>query len=473
MPRSRPDAISFASCTASSISERGYAAAETCRRRLLRRAFAASTGAALAEEALAIRAEILGYYGAADLADAILAPSGTDAALLLTGLLTAGAPAERVTGILVSPTETGSGVPAAVRGRHFAECTSRGLGVTEGAAIAGFPSGMDLATVPLRRTDGTPFAPATTSQRFARAAADAAQAGRAILHMVDSSKTGLSAPSFAAAERLAGRHAGRLDIAVDACQARIDPDRTRRCLERGWPVLLTGSKFFGGPPFSGVILFPRERLRRILGGAAPPAGLVDYLGGGASGLTGLGDNPGLALRWAAALAEMREFARVPPEDAAALLARLGAGIEHLLDGHHHVHLVPSPRANGPGWSDQPSIFTIMMRDPADAARWLSPAALGGIYAGMNRDIGERVGGGSSRGVARQPHHIGQPVLIGQSPAGPIGGLRIAFGARHVQRAIEASRPDLAVAWTMSELGACLAKLSLILAELPELTARRA
>lgn len=459
-PWPRPEAVSFSSCTASSISERGYAAAEDCRRRLLRRAFADGAAAALAAEAAAVRAEILAWYGAAELAEAILSPSGTDATLLLTGLLSAGA-REPLTSVLIGPTETGTGIPAAVEGKHFAECTARGLAVAKGAVIDGFPADMRIETIALRGADGVPLASEAVGRRFAQALDRAAASGRAVLHMVDSSKTGLAAPSFRTAARLARRHGERLDVAVDACQARMAPADVRRWLARGWPVLLTGSKFFGGPPFAGVILFPRERLRRIPAGALP-AGLADYLGEGAADPAVAGCNPGLALRWSAALADMRAFAELAPDGVSALFERLGAGLASLLEGDRRLHLVAGPgRRDAAHWSDRPTIFTLMVRDPADPARWLSPEALVRLYGLMNRDASDLVAGPASS-LARQAYHIGQPVLVGQSPAGPIGGLRIAFGARHAHSLADAARLDVAVARIMGELEACFGKLTLLL-----------
>ena len=55
-------------------------------------------------------------------------------------------------------------------------------------------------------------------------------------------------------------------IVIDACQARLGRARIRWYLERGFPVLLTGSKFFTGAPFSGALLVPEPR-----SSVAPPS----------------------------------------------------------------------------------------------------------------------------------------------------------------------------------------------------------
>lgn len=461
-PRPRPEAASFASCTASSISEQGYRAAEFCRQRVLGRALASSPATALADEAHAIRAAILDHYGASELAEALLVPSGTDATLLTTGLLAASWPSERVTSILVSPAETGSGVPAAVRGRHFADRTMCGNAVAKGSAVAGFRPDLHLASVELRAGDGNPLPQAASDRAFAAAVEGALSHGGAVLHMVYGSKTGLVAPSFGLAAGLADRHRDRLDVVVDACQARIDGERVRACLGLGWPVLLTGSKFFGGPAFAGVVLFPRARLEGLLRAAPRPPGLADYLGSDGAGLLGLGGNLGLALRWAAALCEMRAFAALPARHVFTLLHRLGDGVRELLEDEAAVQLVPSPPATGLSWSDRQTIFAIKVRNPADPARWLSPSELEPILALMNGDLADRLSAMARGHALRRPYHLGQPVLIGGSPSGPIGAVRIAFGARTLRPALEASRPDAAVARIMGDIGDCIAKLTAVL-----------
>jgi hypothetical protein len=271
---------------------------------------------------------------------------------------------------------------------------------------------------------------------------------------------------------MAKRHGGDLDVVVDACQARIGPEQIRQYLLLGWPVLLTGSKFFGGPPYSGAILFPRRRLERALQSGSLPRGLADYFGSDAGGLLGLGDNLGLALRWAAAVAEMQSFANVPSEAFGALLDQLGTRVRGLLQRDRRFRLVPAPRPNAQGWSGRQTIFPVMLRDFGDPARWLAPSALDRICSWMNSDVSDLLPA-QGRSFARQPYHLGQPVLVGRSPGGPIGAVRIAFGAQLAQLIAGSSRLDAAIGATAAHLEACVAKLSLVLDEFSELAASAA
>ncbi len=380
--------IGFGSCTASTISAAGFAAAGRCLDAL--RAAAARRGWETARAAAAARlaAEILAHFGVADIADAVLTPSGSDAARIATGLLAAAAPDARWDTVLMAATETGSLVPEAARGAH--------------------PQAT-LRHIALREPDGRPRRPAAVTA--ATEAAVAAGGGRSIVHLIDGSKTGLTAPGLAAAARIQARHPGT-EIVVDACQARLPAARLRRYLEQGWPVLVTGSKFYGGPPFSGAVLLPRARRLGSQGGEQSDTA------------------PGVLCRWAAAVAEMHAYAALPDAEHRARRRRLAAALRAEFAADPRFEPLPPAAA-----AAEQSIFTFALRESATGDRF-DLATLGRIHRQMNQDLGASLGP-----LARPACQIGQPVLAGAVPA-----LRIAFGAR------EAS---------VAELRACLAKLRLL------------
>jgi hypothetical protein len=57
---------------------------------------------------------------------------------------------------------------------------------------------------------------------------------------------------------------------------RLSPERLRACLEAGWMILVSGSKFFGGPAFAGALLVPAEIVARARALGPLPAGLAGY-----------------------------------------------------------------------------------------------------------------------------------------------------------------------------------------------------
>ncbi|MGH7087289.1 MAG: hypothetical protein ACREFQ_00130, partial [Stellaceae bacterium] len=376
-PRPRPWAVTFASSTASSVSERGYDGAEEARRRLL--ADAARLGATEAQKRASarVKAGILRHYGLGQGVAAILTPSGTDGELsaLAVSLLGGGAP---LTNILIAPEETGSGVPLAATGRHFATLTARGLPVAKGEPIAGFPAGIALEAVPIRGRDGGLRPDAEIAADCWTRMKRALDAGRRVLlHVLDVSKTGFRAPgdfSFATHPDV--------DIVVDACQARLSAVAVRAYLAMGAMVLITGSKFFTGPPFAGALLLPPTLAARFAATAALPSGLEDYFGGfdwpegTASAALPREANFGLACRWAAALAEMEAFAAVSDAERRAILGEFGARISAGIGANPDLvpHETPIAAAPGGGWHGLPTIFTFSMLSPKHPRAPLSPDA---------------------------------------------------------------------------------------------------
>ena len=178
--------------------------------------------------------------------------------------------------VVPAPEETGSGVPLAAIGRHFASDTSRGSTVAKGGLLDGMPDTTRRTDLVVRRSDGTLLPLAEIDAACERIVADAVADGRRVLlHYLDVSKTGLMAPSIGCVARVARRHRGSLDVVVDACQARLTAERVRSYVEVGWTVMMTGSKFFTGPPFCGALLLPALAMERVERRALP-AGLADY-----------------------------------------------------------------------------------------------------------------------------------------------------------------------------------------------------
>ena len=417
-PWPRESVISFGSCTASSLSAGAFAAAEQARRALAAATLAAAPSVALAAASDAIGAALVAYFEVADLAEAVLAASGTDAALVVTGLLAAERPGETLTSIVMSPSETGSGVPDAVQGRHFAAHAAAGCKVGKGQPIEGLAQFPPLATVALRDGAGMPRASSDIAADCHSAVQAGAARGHVVLHAIDGSKTGLTAPDRATCRRLADDFGTRLDIVVDACQARIEPALVRWYLQQGFPVLVTGSKFFTAPGFCGAVLFPRDRLRRIAKHGRLPAGLAPYarLEGG----FGSRRCPGLVLRWQAALHEMSAFAQLSAGEIGRRLDGIGQAIINELQGDRRLALVEAPRPEGLGWSDRRSVFTFKVRS---AGGWMAPAALRRLYEAMCTD-----GSAGLRPSSAQLCQIGQPVELGLPS---LGGLRIAVSAAQI------------------------------------------
>ena len=235
-PMPAPDLLCVSSCTASPISAQGFDRALEAFSNITQARSPRQRADRLAILADQIETRLLRYFGVGALAHAFLLPSGTDALLTTAMLLASERPNKALTAILPAASETGTGVPMAAVCRLF-DGASRGTPLTECSGKA--------VQIPLRLANGLPRSDDDVNDAFA--AATTAAAGSAVVYLTHGTKTGLIAP-------VAPPYGA--DVIVDACQARIAPATVEAYLRRGWPVVVTGSKFFGGPAFSGAVFFP-------------------------------------------------------------------------------------------------------------------------------------------------------------------------------------------------------------------------
>jgi hypothetical protein len=369
-----PNLLCASSCTASPVSVDGFnraveafsdiTTAPSRRLRVYR----------LATVTDQIETRLLHYFGVGALARVFLCPSGTDALLTTAMLIAAERPGNAITAILPAAAETGTGVPMAALCRRFD-------GADSGTPLTDSPG--KTVEIPLRSANGSPRSDDEINHAFA--AAMAAATDSAIIYLTHGTKTGLIAP--AAPPRGA-------NVIVDACQARIEPQAVAAYLRRGWPVVVTGSKFFGGPAFSGAVLFPRARLP-----AVAPISLASLL-----------HKPpqlGVALRWTAALATIDAFDPIAA-DMAKHLSDRAAAIDQALTSNRALLPIAGLQPTGPGWASMPSIFTFGVHDPVNPAKLLSVQQLRPLYEQL-----------AAAGIL-----LGQPVNLGS-----FGGLRLAIGAR--------------------------------------------
>jgi hypothetical protein len=490
--RPRPWAVTFASSTASSCSERGYLGAEAARRRMIAASFAGSAKDAVTAEAERVRQALSVHFLLPPETAVVLAASGTDSELIALALA-AVAEDKPVTNILLAPEETGSGVPLAARGRHFAIDTARGASVPKGETVPGFRDDTVLAEIAVRGPDGGVRPAAAVDADCAAAVAAAIAAGRRpVLHILDVSKTGLRAPGMDRAAALAARYGAAMDVVVDACQTRLNPGTVRDYIGRGWIVQITGSKFFTGPPFSGALLAPAVVAARLA--ARPlPAGLALYSGrpewpGAQRGLDSLlpTGNHGLVTRWQAALAEMQAFAEVPAARRRAVLHRFVGHVDRCIGRTHGLLAVNhQPAGENPvDWDATETIRSFAIRRAAVATNAEAPAGLADdcldlatarkIYVWLNADLWPALEGlapVADQPVLRRRCHIGQPVAVAIDGR-PAAALRVSAGARLVsgEPSLAHLDPDDRLERELSDVTILFRKLSLILAYFDRLAA---
>ena len=431
----REQALAFSSSTATSISERAYRRVENARHELVRQSIATDPLEAFDAQIERMRNKLIACLDLSDTeTDIVFSPSGTDSqlhALLLSGHLMGGP----IASVVVGADQTGSGTTHTARGRHFSHCTAQGKTVTKGASIAG--ASQEFASIPvsLFAEDGARRSERGIDNAVIAAVDEQIALGRkVILQTMDSSKLGWRAPSDACLREIRARWPHDVQIVVDACQMRIGRPRLREYLERGYIVLLTGSKFFTGPAFSGASLWPQSLNARIAAADAAPDGLADYATSFdlpprwhrmRAALPSM-PNYGQWLRWEAALEEMRAYYALSQTYRSTALKRLGDAVSGAIAASPVLELLPA-QGHGDGFDEDlpATIFAFFVK--RDGVR-LDLDAMTRIYRALNRDLA-LPSGGAERELAATPCHIGQPVALA---AGTI--LRIAVGARLVSDA---------------------------------------
>jgi hypothetical protein len=429
-PHPADGAAHFGSATASTISPAAFAAADDLRRRLAQAGSRELAATTYASELDRVRTDLIGLCGLHDLAglDVVFAASGTDLHLLAAELFASPASAPTLC-IDVEPEETGSGVPAALAGRHFSPCAALGSPVTEGAPVGAVAAGSEFVAVAARASDGGLRAPAEVEADLDALCHAAARAGRRVLLAVsDVSKTGLISPGLDVVLALRRRFPGCIEVLVDACQFRLSPATMRAYLDQGFLVAVTGSKFLAGPTFSGALLVPASASEHLRGRLLRPglqaySARADWPGDWVAG-AGLTDvaNFGLLLRWEAALTELRAFRAIPEADVETFVARFAGAVEaRLTDDPAFKPLAGrdldrSAIGAAGGWDQQPTIFPFLLRHmDGPHTGYLSLAANQDVYRSLMS--------------ASTPVRLGQPVLCGQRQGRPISALRLCNSAR--------------------------------------------
>ena len=367
--------------------------------------------------------------------------------------------------VRVAPDETGSGVLWASAGRHFLGSSAFAPNVPQGEPLEGVETAAIASTsVAIRHPSGAMRGADEIDAEICDRTMTALAQGRSVLvHLLETSKTGQSGLSLPMARHLASAGAGRVLVVADCCQLRAGADAVRDFLALDFPVILTGSKFMGGPAFAGAVLVP-PALRARLATLVLPQGLADYSARldwparcqAHVGQTLAADaNPGLGLRWVAALAEMERYASIAAPMRDAILERFAretVGRAAAVPGLRHL-AEPRPFSPLPA-----SIHCFSMHRPSGSA--LTPAKTAAIHVALRTAA-------AAEGPLARRIHLGQPVALGATSFGALSALRVCAGAPMVSAVAERmdSGDDLETAFepVAGDLAVLFAKWTRILA----------
>lgn len=441
-PFPRPDAFTFASSTATSISNFAFDKSDKVRRILiqnsLKKGFKETT-IAFSEllknnlrKALKIKEEC----------QIIFSPSGTDSALQIAAI-TQIVSDKAITHVLVASDETGSGVPAALKGCHFENTTALNHPVTKGDTIEGFRD-VDLIQIPLRNEKGELKSTTQLDEEVFSAISKTNQLGRhTVLHIMDQSKLGYQSPSKALLQSLNKLNDLSLQCIVDASQLRLDPKDIQNYLNKGYLITITGSKYFTGPPYCGALILPKNVSKFVNSVKTTlPKGLNTYYNHSdwpsswtCSKDLSEGFNYGSNMRWNAAIVEMERYFKTP------ILYR-NMGIEmfcnfvedSIKEAAFLTPLFVDRSKTNPYGSKQFGLRNICTIFPFFILKNGKPLALEqvkNLYTLLNSDISSKFEDSPLEiiRIAGQKCHIGQPVNVKYDSNFQSAVLRISLGSR--------------------------------------------
>lgn len=436
-PFPRPEAYTFASSTATSISNIVFDFTQKQREKLIRDSFKEGLYLAYEKVQKDLIDRLRGSLNLGRQSAVVLAPSGTDISLLVAGIAQS-ITTKYVHHILVASDETGSGVPLALSGKHFANTSALGIPVTKEEVINGFNQ-PEVIKLPIRDTCGNLRSKIEMDEAVRVAVAQAINSGaQVVLHVMDQSKLGYAAPTLDLLEELRQLYGEEVIVLIDNSQLRMDTDRIAGYIKRGFMMTFTGSKFYTGPPFSGALVIPEKLVQRISkANAALPVGFSDYfyrtdckaLGAMADDLSD-GVNIGSYLRWYAALAEIERYYRTPitlrnlgTELFCDYVSRKIAGTDFLEALEINDSEADHPIAEG--------IRTIFPFFIKKEGRVLSHPEADKLYRLLNQDISKMLPEATEEDlrIARQACHIGQPVKVVYKDGSPSAVVRISLGSR--------------------------------------------
>lgn len=317
-PFPRPDAFTFASSTASSVSNFAFDKTDKVRSILINNSLKNGFKKATIDFSQLLKDNLRKIFKLNDECEIIFSPSGTDSSLQIAAITQIMSDKE-ITHILVASDETGSGVASALKGCHFENTTALNYPVKKGDRIEGFRD-VDLIKIPFRDANGALKSSTQLDEEVFNAVFKTSELGRhVVLHTMDQSKLGYQSPSDEFIKKLNSLKKLSMQIIVDGSQLRLDPKDIQNYLSKGYIVTITGSKYFTGPPYCGALILPKNAAKVISSAKTTlPKGLTQYYNHSdwptswsCSNDLSDGYNYGSYMRWNAAIVEMDRYYKTP------------------------------------------------------------------------------------------------------------------------------------------------------------------
>jgi hypothetical protein len=441
-PFPRPEAFTFASSTASSVSNFAFDKTDKVRSILIKNSLKNGFINTTINFSELLKSNLRKIFKLNEEYEIIFSPSGTDSSLQIAAI-TQIISQKEITHILVASDETGSGVAAALRGCHFENTTALNFPIKKGDQIEGFRD-VNLIEIPFRDENGALKPTSQLDEEVFAAATKTKELGRhVVLHTMDQSKLGYQSPSDDLIKKLNKLENLSMQIIVDGSQLRLDPKDIQHYLNKGYIVTVTGSKFFTGPPYAGALILPKNVTKLIHSATTSlPKGLTEYYNHSdwptswfCSNKLSDGYNYGSYMRWNAAVVEMDRYFKTP-----VLYRNMGIEmfcnfVEESIKEASFLEPIYSDEAKTKSYNSKEfgikNIRTIFPFFILQNNEVLSVEKVKKLYTLLNSDLSDQFEAASLEIIrlAAQKCHIGQAVNVKYTNDIESAILRISLGSR--------------------------------------------
>ena len=354
----------------------------------------------------------------------VFTPSGTDAETFVSHVLVESSD-KPLRNILIAPNEIGGGSTLAAGGLRFDQLAPDGsTGDVEDILIKRINDKVMINKIKIRNDSGELLDESEISEECSKAFSKSLQQDEQVLvHLVAGSKTSVHTPNRYFIEEKQKSIGNDLNVMVDAAQGRFSRSGIKKCLEMGWIVMTTGSKFFGGPPFSSVILFPskfelKNKWNDDLGLLFDSAAIFP-----SQELPVKTERLGSLVRWYAALNEIENYYQIPKSRRFEFLKWFEEDAIKIFKNNDLIKVINTAPENIDSGSrllqSNLTIISFKLRRSIDS-EWFSMSKLRKIHLNL-----------MDENMNQELIHLGQPVKIASD--GSIGALRLAFGGIMMQQ----------------------------------------
>ena len=294
--------------------------------------------------------EILSYFVTPAIREKVSilsTPSGTDVEFLCTWLAVLrgaeiyGKDKINISIFVNGDLEVGSGTKLATGLKHFSERAPQGHRLVKDIPVSNFDNlEINVKSFFTRDDKSNVYnSPESENKIYDMLKDEVAKNKIVVFHYVHASKTGVCIPSYNMAKKIKEDFGDKVIMVVDAAQMRLRTDSVEQYLEMGMNIIVTGSKFIGGAPFSGALLVNENDSKSFVDTEMNlPIEFDQYFDQfGISQLVKREKNKiewsnwGLFMRWEVALHEMKQFDRIPLEFANRFIYEWGQRVEKIIE----------------------------------------------------------------------------------------------------------------------------------------------